>query len=89
MAIPADEVFSLTMTDDMIARSDLRAEELLAEHLERTRSMIGPVPRDADPIPVEMQKELKIGPDYDPHYSAKLAAMLENEFGPLGEFVPL
>jgi hypothetical protein len=43
----------------------------------------------AAPYSAEWQRENNCGPDYDPDYFDKLEAYFEDEFGPLGEFVPL
>ena len=46
-------------------------------------------PEDDDFISVENQKAMIIGPDYDPDYSTKLNKLIEDAFGPLGDFVPI
>jgi hypothetical protein len=48
-----------------------------------------PVSPDEDFIPVEVQRTQKLGPDFDPDYFAKLDKLLEEEYGPLADFVPI
>jgi hypothetical protein len=48
-----------------------------------------PVDPDADLIPIEEQRTRGIGPDFDPNYFTWLEKLIEDEYGPMSEFVPL
>lgn len=42
--------------------------------------------QDEDFVSVEYQRKHRVGPDYDPKYFDKLDALIEENYGPLGEF---
>jgi hypothetical protein len=44
---------------------------------------------DEDLISVEEQRAKGIGPDFDPNYFTWLEKFIEDEYGPIVEFVPL
>ncbi|MGO4439377.1 hypothetical protein [Rhizobium sp. RAF56] len=49
----------------------------------KVRSERGP---DEDLFSLEYQRKHQVGPDYDPNYFEKLQTLIEENYGPLGEF---